>query len=152
MPYYEDFEVGQKINSLGRTVTDGMATVLINVGGFTAPFFNDETVANQTPLGWRAIPGRITLALMGGLVEQMLPLHFPNPGGMLLVGAEKVTFKAPLRVGDTIHLEWEVTETRMTSNPRWGLVRNRETLINQKGETVCQADIVHLSEYKPTNK
>jgi acyl dehydratase len=137
MPYYEDFEVGQKINSLGRTVTDGMATVLINVGGFTAPFFNDETVANQTPLGWRAIPGRITLALMGGLVEQMLPLHFPNPGGMLLVGAKKVTFKAPLRVGDTIHL---------------GFVRNRETLINQKGETVCQADILHLSEYKPINK
>lgn len=150
MPYYEDLKVGYRITSAGRTVTDGMATVLINIGGFTAPFFNDETVANQTPLGWRAIPGRIVLALMGGLVEQMLPLHLPEPGTALLVGADKVAFKAPLRVGDTIHLDWEVIEMRQTSNPRWGLVKNKETLMNQKGEVVCEAEIAHLHEYKPT--
>ena len=56
MAYYEDFEVGQKEVSAARTITDGMATALINIGGFVAPQFNDETVAKQTPLGWRALP------------------------------------------------------------------------------------------------
>jgi len=117
MAYYEDFKVGQKLVSPGRTMTDGMATALINIGGFVAPQFNDETMASQTPLGWRALPGRVIFALMGGLVEQMGVFGGPGPG--MLVGADKLTWKAPLRVGDTIHVEWEITEMKKTRNPRW---------------------------------
>jgi len=61
MPYYEDFEMGQTFISDRRTVTDGMATVLIDVGGFTLPQFNDEISANETPLGWRAASGKSCL-------------------------------------------------------------------------------------------
>ncbi len=146
--YYDEFEVGQKATSAGRTITDGMATALINIGGFTAPQFNDETVAKETPLGWRALPGRITLALMGGLIEQMSTLHGPGVG--LLVGINNVKWSAPLRVGDTVHLEFEITEKRKTKNPRWGLIVWRERLINGRGEAVCETDTIHLMEYKPT--
>lgn len=146
MPYYEEFEVGQKVISPSRTITDGMATVLIDVGGFTADQFNDKVSANKTPLGWRAIPGRLVFALMGGLVERMKALDTPGPG--MLVGADKLVWKGPLRVGDTIHLEWEVTEMRETSNPRWGLVKNKETLLNQNDEVICTVEIAHLFEYK----
>lgn len=149
MAYYEDFKVGQKSVSPGRTITDGMATALINIGGFVAPQFNDEIEANKTPLGWRALPGRIIFALMGGLVEQMGILGGPGPG--ILVGADKLTWKTPVRVGDTIHLEFEVIEVRKTHNPRWGFVKNKETLLNQKGETTCEVEISHLFEYKPTH-
>jgi acyl dehydratase len=148
MAYYEDFEMGQKGVSPGRTVTDGMATALINIGGFVASQFNDEIEANKTPLGWRALPGRIVFALMGGLVEQMGV--FGGPGPAMLVGADKLTWKSPVRVGDTIHLEWRVTEMRKTRNPRWGLVSNKETLINQRGEPVCEVEMTHLLEYRPT--
>jgi len=149
MPYYEDFEIGQKFISPGRTVTDGMATVLIDVGGFVAALFNDEVAANKTPLGWRAIPGRLVFALMGGLAERMGAFDTPGPG--MLVGADKLAWKAPLRVGDTIHLEFEVTGMRETRNPRWGLMKNKETLINQNGEVICTVEISHLFEYKKNN-
>jgi acyl dehydratase len=152
MPYYEDFKVGQKITSIGRTITDGMATILISVVGFVAPFFNDETVANKIPFGWRLLPGRIALALMGGLVEQIFLTHFPDHGLGPLVGIDKVIFRAPLRVNDTVHLELEVTEARRTSNPNWGLVKNRETLVNQKGEVICQAEITHLFGYRTASE
>jgi Acyl dehydratase len=121
MAYYEDFKLGQKVISPGRTITDGMATALINIGGFVAPQFNDETEATKTPLGWRALPGRVTFALMGGLVEQMDILK--GAGAGMLVGADKLTWKAPVRVADTVHLEWEVTEIRKTHNPRWGFIK-----------------------------
>lgn len=148
MAYYEDFELGQKAISGSRTITDGMATALINIGGFVAPQFNDEIAAKQTPLGWRALPGRMIFALMGGLGEQMGILG--GPGAGMLVGADKLTWKTPLRVGDTIHMELEVTEVRKTHNPRWGLVKNTETLLNQKGELICKVEIAHLFDYMPT--
>ncbi|RJR21773.1 MAG: hypothetical protein C4582_07535 [Desulfobacteraceae bacterium] len=146
MAYYEDFEVGQKVISKRRTITDGMATALIDIGGFTADQFNDAISANKTPLGWRAIPGRLVFALMGGLVERMSILEGGGPG--MLVGADELVWKAPLKVGDTIYLEWEVTQKRKTSNPRWGLVKNKETLINQDGKVLCTVVITHLFEYK----
>jgi len=146
MPYYEDVEVGLKFTSPGRTVTDGMATVLIDVGGYTANIFNDKIAAEKTPIGWRAIPGRLILGIMGGLVERMKIINTPGPG--MLVGADNLKWKAPLRVGDTVYVEWEVTEKRKTSNPRWGIVKNRETLINQNDEAICTVDITHLFEYR----
>lgn len=146
MPYYEDFELGQKFISKSRTITDGMATVLIDVGGFIADQFNDEITAKNSILGWRSIPGRLIFALMGGLVERMRMLDSPGLG--ILTGADKLVWKAPLRVGDTIHLEWEVMEMRKTNNPKWGLVKNKEILINQSGEVICTAEITHLFGYR----
>jgi len=145
MSYFEDLKLGHKVTTGARTITDGMATVLINIGGFTAPFFNDETEANKTPLGWRAIPGRISFALMGGLVETSEALG-EGSGALMLVGANNLTWKSPLKVGDTVHLELEVTEKRETKNPQWGVVVNKETLTNQKGEVVCECEITHLVE------
>ena len=146
MPYYEDVEVGLKFNSPRRTITDGMATVLIDVGGYTANIFNDKIAAEKTPIGWRAIPGRLILGLMGGLIERMEIINTPGPG--MLVGADNLEWKAPLRVGDTVYVVWEITEKRKTSNPRWGSVKNRETLINQNDEVICTVDITHLFEYR----
>jgi len=146
MAYYDDFEVGQKMVSPRRTITDGMATVLIDVGGFTAAQFIDEMTAKETPLGWRAIPGRLIFALMGGLAERMEALK--QEGGGFLVGADQLVWKAPLRVGDTIHLEWEVTDMRKTGNPKWGLVKNKETLLNQNNATICTVEISHLFRYR----
>ena len=147
MPYYEDFKIGQKAISARRTITDGMATALIDIGGFATPQFNDKITAEATPLGWRAIPGRMAFALMGGLVESIGEL-FGTPGPGLLVGSDKLVWKVPLRVGDTIHVEWEVIKMRTTSNPKWGLVVNTETLKNQNDEIICTVEITHLFEYK----
>jgi len=151
MPYYEDLKVGQKITSARRTITDGMATLLIDIGGFNAPQFKDKIIAESTPLGWRAIPGRMAFALMGGLVESIGEL-FDTPGSGMLVGADNLVWKAPLRVGDTIHVVWKVTKMRKTSNPKWGLVINSETLLNQDNKVICTVDITHLFEYKNNTK
>jgi acyl dehydratase len=150
MPYFEDFEFGQKAISPGRTITDGMATLLIDVGGFIADQFNNKISAEKTPLGWRAIPGRVAFALMGGLVERMG--IFDTPGPAMLVGADKLVWKNPLRVGDTVHIEWEVIELRKTSNPKWGLVKNIEKLISHDAKVICEVEITHLIEFKKEGK
>jgi len=61
---------------------------------------------------------------------------------------------APLMAGDTIHVEVEVIESRLSkSRPNRGLVRTRNKVINQHGVTVvtytplrmikCKSDSVH---------
>jgi len=148
MSYYEEQEVGRKVTTGARTITDGMATMLISIGGFTEPFFNDEIEANKTPLGWRAIPGKMSFALMGGLLETA-NYWGGGTGAHMLVGANNLAWKAPLKVGDTVHVEFEVTEMRETRNPRWGVVVNKETLINQNGDVLLEAEVTHLLERKP---
>jgi 3-hydroxybutyryl-CoA dehydratase len=145
--YFEDLQLGYKVTTGARTITDGMATLLINIGGFTLPFFNDEIAANKTPLGWRALPGRMVFALMGGLVESA-DIWGKDAGSTMFVGANNLALKKPVKVGDTIHLDFEIIEKKETKNPKWGLVVNKETLINQRGEIVCEVDINHLVERK----
>ena len=94
MAYFEDLKLGEKITTQARTITDAMATLLINIGGYTAPFFNDEITANKTPLGWRALPGRLVLGIMGGLLETYGSGRrvTDEPGGVALwVGVNNMT-------------------------------------------------------------
>lgn len=148
MAYFEELELEHKYTTPGRTITDGMASIFINMGLYTAPYFNDESVADKSVLGWRALPGRVALYIMGGLLETYGPRH-AGPGLAYFVGVNNMSVKTPLKVGDTVHLESERIELKETSNPRWGREIAQERLINQKGELVCQADIIHLYERKP---
>jgi len=149
MPYFEDLKLGTKYETLGRTMTDGMASILVGIGGYAAEFFNNKEAADKTvALKWRTIPGRIAFMLMGGLVETYAPNMGEelSDGNLVNVGCREYRSLAPLRVGDTVHLESECVELTKTSNPFWGKCIDRERLINQKGEVVIQADIVHLYE------
>ena len=149
MPYFEDLKLGAKYKTCGKTITDGMASILISVGGYAAEFFNNEEAANKTTaLKWRTIPGRIAFMIMGGLVETY-GVHTSeelSEGNIVNAGCREYRSLLPLRVGDTVHLESECVELAETSNPFWGKCIDRERLINQRGEVVIQADIVHLYE------
>ena len=147
MPYYEDVELGEKFTTQARTITDGIATQLISIGGYTVPFFNDEIAANKTPFGWRILPARMTFGIMGGLNETSIGIP-KDSATIALVGVNNMKWPLPLKVGDTFHVEREVIELSETSNPRWGRVIETETLVNQKGEILCTADVVHLYERK----
>jgi acyl dehydratase len=56
--------------------------------------------------------------------------------------------KAPTRVGDTIHVECEVIEHRLTSKGDRGLVRFANKVINQRGEVVLEYNPLRLLKRK----
>ena len=147
MPYYDDYPDEGTLLTPRRTITEGIATMLIDGGGLIEPQFVDEVTAQETPLGWRGIPGRVTFLLSGGLVTRMDLQRLP--GNALAVGVNNVKFTSHVRVGDTLHVEWTVTEKRLSSKKGYGLVRHSEITRNQKGEAVCTADFVHLVELRP---
>jgi acyl dehydratase len=114
---------------------------MVGLAGFVLPLFNDEEYARTTIFGGRIAPGRLTLFVMGGLVEQT---GLFEDTVIALVGLDNIRFRAPLRAGDTIRVEIEITAKKETSRSDRGLITHRETCRNQRGEIVVEAESTHL--------
>jgi len=64
-------------------------------------------------------------------------------------GVNAMEFKAPVRPGDTVSYELLVTGKRPSNSiPGWGLLFNRLTATNQRGELVYRADLVGFSKLR----
>jgi len=139
--YFEDFEIGEVFKSPAKTVSEGAIDMMVGLAGFTVPLFNDHEYAKNTVFGSRIAPGRLTLFIMGGLEEQ---IGIYDETVIALVGLDKIRFKAPLRAGDTIHVEFRVIDLKETSKPDRGLMVHRSRCINQRGEVLIENEAAHL--------
>lgn len=64
-------------------------------------------------------------------------------------GVNSMEFKVPVRPGDEVTYELLVTDKRPSNSiPGWGLLFNRLTAVNQRGELVYQADLVGFSKLR----
>ena len=145
--YWEDYEVGEKFVTPGRTIGQGMIDIILGLAGFTLPLFWDEEEARKTAFATRIAPGRLTLLIMGGLEEQSG--FWDDETMVALLGIDKVKITSPLKAGDTIRIHGEVIEKRSTKNPDRGIIIHRSTCKNQKGDTVAETETTHLVKRKP---
>jgi acyl dehydratase len=64
-------------------------------------------------------------------------------------GVNAMEFKVPVRPGDTVTYELVVTGKRASNSiPGWGLLFNRISAVNQRGELVYRADLVGFSKLR----
>ena len=144
--YFEEFNIGDKFISPGKTVTDTLITTVVGLAGFNERFFHDEEHAKAyTPYGGRIAPGRLTLLLMGALSEQ-IGIWFDTV--IALIGLDDVKISAPLRAGDTIKLEIEIVDKRESRKADRGIIVHKETCRNQRGEVIAEAKTTHLVRRK----
>lgn len=135
--YYEDFNIGDTYTTPGKTVTEAMITLMVGLGGFVFPLFNDEEYARNTPFEGCIAPGPMTLFLMGGLEEQSM---IYGDDAIAILGIDRVRFKAPLRAGDTIRVNVDILAKRETSKPNAGIVTHKSNCINQNGEVIVESE------------
>jgi acyl dehydratase len=145
--YWEDFRIGERFRSPAKTVGESAVTLMVALAGFTIPLFNDEEYARNTPFGTRIAPGRLTLFVMGGLEEQ---IGIYDDTVIALVGLDKVRFKGPLKPGDTIHVEFEVIDLKVTSRPDRGIMVHRSRCLNQRGDVLIENEATHLMRRRPS--
>lgn len=139
--YWEDFKVGEVQTTSAVTVTE---THLVNFASFTGdwyPLHMDEEFAKKTIFGGRIAHGPLIFALANGLMDRS---GFLGDAGMAFLGADKLRFQAPVRLGDTIHLEIEVREKRETRKSDRGVTTLELRVNNQKNETVMTVDMTLL--------
>ncbi len=131
---YEDLPVGFKFRTHRRTIAESDLTAFVNLTWLTEELFavEDEGAAglSSRAISGRAVPGALVYSFAEGL---LLPTM--QDTGLAFLGAQ-LDIKAPTRVGDTIHVEAEVVEARLTSKGDRGLVRTSNLVVNQHDVTV----------------
>ena len=90
----------------------------------------------------RAVPGALVYSFAEGL---LLPTM--QDTGLAFLNAT-LDVKGPTLVGDTIHVEAEVIEHRLTSKGDRGLVRFANKVLNQRGETVLEYNPLRMLKRK----
>lgn len=131
--YFDDLEMGQEIESPGRTVTEAD---IVTFGCLTAdfnPLHMDADFAEKTQFGKRIAHGLIGVAFAGGMSSQTGAFTGTT---IAFLELSDWKFLKPIFIGDTIHLKIIIDAKRETSNPAKGIVTRREQIINQKGEVV----------------
>lgn len=133
--FYEDVRVGDSGRSPEVTVTREMILAYADLTGDHTPIHVDEDYAQSTIFGGIVAHGLLGLALADGLKTQA-DLRFP-PGASL---GWSWDFLRPIRVDDTLHVEFTIGSMRTTSKPDWGIVVLPSRLINQRGEVVQKGE------------
>jgi acyl dehydratase len=127
--WYEDLVEGFRFRTMGRTITETDLVAYVNLTWFTEELFVNTQETAGRALAGRVVPGAMVYAFAEGLLTPSMQFT-----GLAFLGAE-LDVKAPTLVGDTIHVEAEVVEARQTSDGRRGLVRTRNHVVNERGQT-----------------
>jgi len=140
--YFEDWKVGDRLETLGRTVGDAEISQFVALGGFFEELFiSEEYVAKRSLYPKRFAPGALIFSFTEGLIILSGCIHGV---GLALVGVDGMTFKRPLFAGDTMRVTVEVTATRPTSQGDRGIVTFRHTVKNQHGEDVMECTVKRM--------
>jgi acyl dehydratase len=136
---YDAFQPGQRFRTPGRTITTGDIGAFAGLTGDYNPVHTDEVFAASTDFGGCVAHGPMGIGLAFGLASRLDLID----GTVVALLGVTWDFKAPMRPGDTIHAEIEVTEARPVKHPDRGLVAWSIVLANQAG-TVVQAGTARL--------
>ena len=128
--YYEDLPVGRVFKTIGRTVTEADITTFVNATGMVEVLFtNIEFLKEESDIKQRLAPGALGYCFAEGLLVQSTMQHT----GFAFLHMD-LNVHGPVFAGDTIHVEVEVIEARLSKNrPGRGLVRTRNKVVKQDG-------------------
>jgi acyl dehydratase len=138
---YEDLKVGMRFRTHRRTIAESDLANFVNLTWLTEELFAVEDDSSRAIKG-RAVPGALVYSFAEGLL-----LPSMQDTGLAFLGAT-LDVKAPTVVGDTIHVEVEVTECRLASKGDRGLVRFANKVVNQRGETVIEYNPLRMLKRK----
>ena len=120
---FADLRVGFRFRTHRRTIREADLVAFMTLTGLTEEIF---TVKEKQQL----VPGALVYSYAEGLL-----LPSMQDTGVAFLNAT-VDVKAPTYVDDTIHVDCEVIEHRLTSKGDRGLVRFSNLVKNQGGEVV----------------
>ena len=138
---YEDLQVGFRFRTHRRTLAESDLANFINLTWLTEELFAVADDSNRAIKG-RPVPGALVYSFAEGL---LLPTM--QDTGLAFLNAT-IDIKGPTSVGDTIHVESEVLEARLTSKGDRGLVRFANKVVNQRGETVLEYNPLRMLKRK----
>ncbi len=130
--YFEEFEIGDGVETATRTITETDVMVFAALSGDHNPLHTDAEFAKGTLFGERIAHGLLGLAVASGLTAQ---LGFVEGTAEAFIGLEW-KFRAPIKFGDTVHLQAQVRQKKAMPRLGGGFITFDVKLLNQRDETV----------------
>jgi len=144
--YLEEFEVGQRLISRARTITEGDVYNFAGLSGDFNQIHTDAEFSKTTPFGQRVAHGLLGLSIATGLAMRTGVLD-----GTVLAFREinEWKFIKPVFMGDTVHVEMEIIETKAIPRIMGGSIVITMDLKNQRQETAMKGNITLLVASQP---
>jgi 3-hydroxybutyryl-CoA dehydratase len=144
--YFEEFELGQKVISLGRTVSEADILAFAGLSGDFNTIHTDAVYAATTPFGARIAHGLLILAIVSGLSVRTGVME-----GTVIAFREILDWKfsQPVFIGDTIHAIMEVIEKKPLPRLNGGAITFDIDVRNQKDATVMRGKWLVLVQSHP---
>ncbi len=144
--YFEEFAVGDRILTAGRTVTEADIVTFAGLSGDFNQIHTDADYASKQIFKQRVAHGLLGLSIASGLSVQT---GFMEGTIMAFREVTEWKFSKPIFIGDTIRVEIEVTETKAMPRLGGGLITIKLSVKNQKEEVVQQGMWVALMLGRP---
>ena len=125
---------GERFTTAARTVQEKDILDFADLTGDAHPQHVDTEWAAGSRFGEQIAHGLLVLSFAVGL----LPLDPERVVALRRVG--DAVFKQPVRIGDTLHVEGEITRAQEI-DPEHGLVESRIRIVNQHGRLAVRAGV-----------
>lgn len=131
--YFQEFEVGDSAESVGRTITEADIVNFAYISGDWNRIHTDEVYSQEQMFGSRVAHGLLVLSVASGLAVRM---GFMEETVLAFTRLEW-QFRRPVVAGDTIRLRATVRSKKAMPRSGGGVVVFKMEVLNHKGK-VCQ--------------
>jgi len=142
--YFETVSIGETRTTQGRTITAADVANFAGVSGDFNRLHTDAEAMRESGFGERIAHGALVFSVMTGLLWQARP-PAERDAIVAFYGVDRLRFRAPVYLGDTVHVEVEVTDKeRRDHSDATGLARHEATVVNGDGEPVLSCELLVL--------
>ena len=133
--YFEEFQTGLKFTTTARTITEADIVAFAGLSGDFNQIHTDAEYSKNSPFGQRVAHGLLGLSIISGLAVQTGIVE-----GTIMAWREinEWKFVQPVLIGDTIHAEMEIIETKLLRRIGGGAVVLDLAVKNQRDQTVMK--------------
>jgi acyl dehydratase len=144
--YFEEFELGHKVTTPGRTITEADILAFAGVSGDFNSIHTDAVYTATTPFGERVAHGLLILAIVSGLAVRTGVME-----GTVMAFREILEWKfsLPVFIGDTVHADMEVIEKKALPRLGGGAITLDVNVKNKDDNSVMRGKWLALIQSQP---
>jgi 3-hydroxybutyryl-CoA dehydratase len=139
--YFDDVEIGQEWESLGRTITQAEIVNFAGVSGDFNPIHIDHAFAATTPFRRPIAHGLLVFSIASGL-----GLYSPPMRTQAFLSIREWHFRGPVFIGDTVRVVSKIIGKEVRGRGRRGEITWQRRILNHEDKVVQEGVTITLVE------